>query len=924
MDRVNERVGMKKIGIIASGSSETEASVVLNEGMEKVVKVEDVVLVDNRAGNKVLAVCRKGTGSNDNIKASSFSPGVAYAKSGKKPSSAKEFYGFTLSVIGDVTDGLRQNKLIIAPSSDVLLFDEQDNPMTYLGHGSFTIGYYKEHPNWPVPVNERFIPYHIGIFSVTGGGKSFLARYVIIPLLKKAGYDVLIFDWKGSDYVPYFDAAVPFSEIALDDEVVMSYLTSKMDYFGYSGDYKYRNSIRDALEDIIYEGEWRKQKTDELRVFLDNRVTSVIRSENLDTRGNVSSYGVRYIRKFKKYLKQLKDEDFQNILGGKTPSDIVALAREKHTVVLDISASGKDEKLSIFLSIAKHLRELMEQKETLNIALIIDEGPQYCVDGDSTIQLSDGSLETVETIFHQTSEKGIVGVDPTLRVAENRIIHSYKVYTRRLDITTDRGGRITVSPDTHLLSMESNGVPLWREAESLRKRDYLAYASKLPAPKDSSESPEILYLAGLVASDGCLSLSKYRYGDHINHGCYIELVNKDLELHKKFCDIVELLSGARPRTRAYGGCSYRSRIGSKPLFGMLNSLGIPIGKKNHIDIPPAITTQSNDLVKHYIRGCFDGDGSINLEKRSIRWFTGYEAYASKMRLLLLRFGLNSTLTKTKGYSFSKRKRTETTIYCLSLWGENAVNFVKEIGFSHSKKAEKALRLGRVTYTGLNHGPMDTIPYQGKKLKQLRLKAGIARIPFGMENRREDNEYAMGRASIGHRLSLLQNAGMHPQEYAGLQLIVNSDLTWVKIREINDLGWGFLYDLTTTPNHNFMANGFIVHNCPFMPSGIENETTEVIQQLCALGRSYHLAVVLLSQGIAGEIGINASVRRNLNTQFIGKIHPLDINEASTLLSGLNIDPQFLVSLPEGNFYFLGSMNPSPVPLLISFSIDEGKK
>jgi hypothetical protein len=102
--------------------------------------------------------------------------------------------------------------------------------------------------------------------------------------------------------------------------------------------------------------------------------------------------------------------------------------------------------------------------------------------------------------------------------------------------------------------------------------------------------------------------------------------------------------------------------------------------------------------------------------------------------------------------------------------------------------------------------------------------------------------------------------------------------------------------------------------------MEYETTEMISQLCALGRSYDLSIVLLSQGIAGEIGINASIRRNLNTQFIGKIHPLDMYEAANLLVGLDLDPRFLVSLPEGHFYFLGNMNPSPIPLLITFNID----
>ena len=218
--RVDE---LKTVGIISSGSSETEASIILNEGEEKKVKVEDLVLIENRAGNKILGVCRKGSGVNDNISVGAYSPGVAYAKTGKKPSNAKEFYSFKINVIGEVEawKGLKQNKLIIAPCSDAQVF-EGENPMDYFGAFEHTLGYYKEHPDWKVPVNAKFIPYHIGIFSVTGGGKSFLARCEVIPLLREAGYDVLIFDWKGSDYVHDFNNVVKISQIALDDDVVIS------------------------------------------------------------------------------------------------------------------------------------------------------------------------------------------------------------------------------------------------------------------------------------------------------------------------------------------------------------------------------------------------------------------------------------------------------------------------------------------------------------------------------------------------------------------------------------------------------------------------------------------------------------------------------------------------------------------------------
>ncbi|RLF98121.1 MAG: hypothetical protein DRN47_05950 [Candidatus Wolframiiraptor sp.] len=109
--------------------------------------------------------------------------------------------------------------------------------------------------------------------------------------------------------------------------------------------------------------------------------------------------------------------------------------------------------------------------------------------------------------------------------------------------------------------------------------------------------------------------------------------------------------------------------------------------------------------------------------------------------------------------------------------------------------------------------------------------------------------------------------------------------------------------------------------PWQPRGLERETTDLIIDLCALGRSYGLSIVILSQGMAGEIGLNAAVRRNLNTQFIGRIHPLDLEEAQKLATSYYISPENLLTLPEGHFYFLGRMNPSPTPLLISFQINE---
>jgi hypothetical protein len=73
---------MRKVGIVASGSTVVSATVLLNEGEEKKLRAEDLVVIENHNGNKLMAVCRTAVGSNENLKAVGFSPGVAYARRG--------------------------------------------------------------------------------------------------------------------------------------------------------------------------------------------------------------------------------------------------------------------------------------------------------------------------------------------------------------------------------------------------------------------------------------------------------------------------------------------------------------------------------------------------------------------------------------------------------------------------------------------------------------------------------------------------------------------------------------------------------------------------------------------------------------------------------------------------------------------------
>jgi len=102
-------------------------------------------------------------------------------------------------------------------------------------------------------------------------------------------------------------------------------------------------------------------------------------------------------------------------------------------------------------------------------------------------------------------------------------------------------------------------------------------------------------------------------------------------------------------------------------------------------------------------------------------------------------------------------------------------------------------------------------------------------------------------------------------------------------------------------------------------GIQAYTRDIIKDLAATGRKHKLSLVLISQGLAGEIGIDASVRRNLNTHFIGRILSQDKREVEDMLGAYHINYESLLRLERGQFYFEGRMNPFPTPILISFDI-----
>lgn len=128
---------------------------------------------------------------------------------------------------------------------------------------------------------------------------------------------------------------------------------------------------------------------------------------------------------------------------------------------------------------------------------------------------------------------------------------------------------------------------------------------------ETIDSEEKAYFLGLLYADGSLSKKQY--------SCKIVLQERDAAIVEKFSNIfygfTKTYKDIREFdtfTRTYIG----SEVYSKKIHGDLCKLGCPPNKTFKIVFPKNDIVPDN-LIHHFIRGYFDGDGCISIDKTSL-------------------------------------------------------------------------------------------------------------------------------------------------------------------------------------------------------------------------------------------------------------------------------------------------------------------
>lgn len=221
---------------------------------------------------------------------------------------------------------------------------------------------------------------------------------------------------------------------------------------------------------------------------------------------------------------------------------------------------------------------------------------------------------------------------------------------------------------------------------------------------------------------------------------------------------------------------------------------------------PQRILKSKSAIKNCLRGLFDTDGSIQLKQFSIDFCSTSQEMAEQVHLILLTFGIISKLRLKKTNSkFGKA-------WIVSMTGENAVNFIQNIGFRLNRKNQIGLNYinqKKNINTNLNvvHGAKIKIKDLKKNLKL----EGKLSEEWYHKIRRGSQQKEISYKRLGYTLDFLQRCNIKEDLIKDLLKIQNTNFFFDPVVSIEKFQDNCI-DFCDIPNGNaYWSNGFLSHN-----------------------------------------------------------------------------------------------------------------
>jgi len=224
---------------------------------------------------------------------------------------------------------------------------------------------------------------------------------------------------------------------------------------------------------------------------------------------------------------------------------------------------------------------------------------------------------------------------------------------------------------------------------------------KVILPKDNSV--ELAEETGIHIGDRSMNI--YANGGIVSIAGH---PSDDKEYYEQFIvPLYEKLYGITPKLRQWSG-AYGFQVCSEELVRFKNERGLPLGPKKHISIPNWIMNGTEKLKAACLRGIFDTDGTLYIEKKNgkdyprIQIRTTSEELANDVYALMKQLGLRPSKWAEK-----QRDPKWSIAYGIAIRGyEQIRKWMELIGTSNPKNHQKYRNINKKKCAkNKQHGPV---------------------------------------------------------------------------------------------------------------------------------------------------------------------------------------------------------------------------
>jgi error-prone DNA polymerase len=433
------------------------------------------------------------------------------------------------------------------------------------------------------------------------------------------------------------------------------------------------------------------------------------------------------------------------------------------------------------------------------ITSFAEYGFPECVGGDTRVlDAATGRWVPIEDVVAgRIPLTRTLACDRQLRLRPRRVLAATPSGRRRVYRLRTALGRELVATSEHpLLTVEG-----WRPLGALRVGDTVAAARALPPPGRRRWSRHALVvLAGLLAEG------------NLCHPATLYFYTTDRRRRDDFVRAVERFPNTRAtiaRHRACFSVHVRRRVPGRTNGALVwaERLGLRGCGARAKRVPDAVFGLRNSDLAFFLARLWEGDGSLARAGHA-GYGTASRRLAEDVQHILLRLGIVARLyTRVRPY-----RGRRVTGFVVTVTGEDLRRFIRRVArhFLDPRKRERARVLGETA--GRGRMSRDVVPlavraiidrerrHRGLSWEALGRRAGLSVRTLG----------APDPAKRGYRRWVIAQLARCLGS-AELARLAGSDLYWDRVVAIRPAGMRPTYDLTVAGEHNFLANGLVIHN-----------------------------------------------------------------------------------------------------------------